>query len=283
MRRPLTQWTTGSPRLAPAPELRRTVRGPDRSRVALQEPGPAAPPLPPRRVTAARSMDQPRQVRAPRFQFARDVLSLESQASSDPAASSVYRLVSLREFLDRDRGAFRSGGPCHPPETANLLWARIAALKEEQARQLASSARPQEPVASPRQPSGSGWPRKAGRHLGCGNRRPADRDDFEVASRRRLEGEFLRLSSCPEMVTVPGGQTLIGSRPESAGYRPEEGPAHRITMSTSRSRSRSTAFRQRTGGPASMPGYAWPILASYLSAGPGSRDEGFVVRRQDLR
>ena len=32
------------------------------------------------------------------------------------------------------------------------------------------------------------------------------------------------------MVTVPGGQALIGSRPESSGYRPEEGPAHKINV-----------------------------------------------------
>jgi formylglycine-generating enzyme required for sulfatase activity len=35
---------------------------------------------------------------------------------------------------------------------------------------------------------------------------------------------------CPEMVVIPNGQTTMGSRPESDGYRSEEAPPHRIAI-----------------------------------------------------
>jgi len=41
---------------------------------------------------------------------------------------------------------------------------------------------------------------------------------------------FTDCAHCPEMVIVPAGQGVMGARPESAGYRPEEAPAHRIAL-----------------------------------------------------
>ncbi len=43
-----------------------------------------------------------------------------------------------------------------------------------------------------------------------------------------LTESFADCPSCPEMVAVPNGQTLMGSRPESDGYRSEEAPPHRV-------------------------------------------------------
>ncbi len=39
---------------------------------------------------------------------------------------------------------------------------------------------------------------------------------------------FTDCPSCPELVLIPGGQGVMGSRPESDGYRSEEAPPHRI-------------------------------------------------------
>ena len=224
----------GSPRLAPAPEPGEPSAARDRSRVALQEPGPAASGLlPPPRVTAALPMDQPPGKRGPRAPNLPGMyFRWKARRVRTRAASSVYRLVSLVNSWTAIEELSEAAALASRPETANLIWERIAALKEEQARQLASSARPQEPVASPRQPSGRGQPLEAGRHLGCGNRRPGGRDDFEVASRRRLEGEFLGLLKLPRNGygsgradahrLAPGKRRLsAGGRPRAQNYHSE--------------------------------------------------------------
>jgi formylglycine-generating enzyme required for sulfatase activity len=41
---------------------------------------------------------------------------------------------------------------------------------------------------------------------------------------------FSDCPSCPEMVLIPSGQGIMGSRPESDGYRSEEAPPHRIRV-----------------------------------------------------
>ncbi|ADP72139.1 protein of unknown function DUF323 [Rhodomicrobium vannielii ATCC 17100] len=41
---------------------------------------------------------------------------------------------------------------------------------------------------------------------------------------------FADCAHCPEMVVIPAGQVVVGARPESAGYRPEEAPAHRVVL-----------------------------------------------------
>ncbi|MBT3071275.1 SUMF1/EgtB/PvdO family nonheme iron enzyme [Rhodomicrobium sp. Az07] len=41
---------------------------------------------------------------------------------------------------------------------------------------------------------------------------------------------FSDCAHCPEMVVIPAGQAVVGARPESAGYRPEEAPAHRVVI-----------------------------------------------------
>ena len=254
----------GSSRLAPAPEPGEPSAAPDRSRVALQEPSPAAPSLAPATVDGSAAQNQPpAQARAPRFQFARDVLSLESQANSDPGGVAVYRLVSLVNSWTAIDELSEAAALASRPETANLLWERIAALKEEQARQLASNGRPQEPAAQ-----ASGSPSKPDGTLDVATgARPAE-TILRLRPGGGLKESFSDCSSCPEMVTVPGGQTLIGSRPESAGYRPEEGPAHKITIQKPFAVSKHGISAENWRACVDA-GICRPILASYLSAGPG--------------
>ena len=252
----------GSSRLAPAPEPGEPPAAPDRSRVAPQEPSPAASAAPATGDGSA-AQDQPRQARAPRFQFARDVLSLESQADSDPGGVAVYRLVSLVNSWTAIDELSEAAALASRPETANLLWERIAALKEEQARQLASGARPQE-LAAP----AAGSPSKPDGTLDVATgARPAE-TILRLRPGGGLKESFSDCSSCPEMVTVPGGQTLIGSRPESAGYRPEEGPAHKITIQKPFAVSKHGISAENWRACVDA-GICRPILASYLSAGPG--------------
>ncbi|KAI94642.1 hypothetical protein T281_09815 [Rhodomicrobium udaipurense JA643] len=51
---------------------------------------------------------------------------------------------------------------------------------------------------------------------------------FEPGNGRRES--FADCPHCPEMVVIPAGQVVVGARPESAGYRPEEAPAHRVVL-----------------------------------------------------
>ena len=257
----------GSSRLAPAPEPGEPSAAPDRSRVALQEPSPAAPGLAPATGDGSAAQDQPRQARAPRSQFARDILSLESETSSDPGGVAVYRLVSLVNSWTAIDELSEAAALASRPETANLLWERIAALKEEQARQLASNARPQEPAAQQSAPA-AGSPSKPDGTLDVATgARPAE-TILRLRPGGGLKESFSDCSSCPEMVTVPGGQTLIGSRPESAGYRPEEGPAHKITIQKPFAVSKHGISAENWRACVDA-GICRPILASYLSAGPG--------------
>jgi formylglycine-generating enzyme required for sulfatase activity len=256
----------GNSRLAPVPDPGEPSAAPDRSRVATQEPSAAisaAPAAAPATGDGSAAQDQPRQARAPRFQFARDVLSLESQADSDPGGVAVYRLVSLVNSWTAIDELSEAAALASRPETANLLWERITALKEEQARQLASIARQQEPAppaaSSPSKPDGT-------LDVATGAR-PAE-TILRLRPGGGLKESFSDCSSCPEMVTVPGGQALIGSRPESAGYRPEEGPAHKITIQKPFAVSKHGISAENWRACVDA-GICRPILASYLSAGPG--------------
>ena len=257
----------GSPRLAPAPEPGEPSAAPDRSRVAAQEPSPAAPGVAPAAGDGGAVQDQPRQARAPRSQFARDVLSLENQANSDSGGVAVYRLVSLVNSGTAIDELSEAAALASRPETANLLWERIAALKEEQATQLASSARQQEPAAQQSAPA-AGSPSKPDGTLDVATGARQAETILRLRPGGGLKESFSDCSSCPEMVTVPGGQTLIGSRPESAGYRPEEGPAHKITIQKPFAVSKHGISAENWRACVDA-GICRPILASYLSAGPG--------------
>ena len=260
----------GSSRLVPAPEPGEPSAAPDRSSVAPRMPSPAASvalPAAPAAGDGSAAQDQPRQVRAPRAQFARDILSLESETSSDPGGVAVYRLVSLVNSWTAIDELSEAAALASLPETANLLWERIAALKEEQARQLASRARPQE-TAAPQSAPAAGGPSKPDGTLDVATGARQAETILRLRPGGGLKESFSDCSSCPEMVTVPGGQTLIGSRPESAGYRPEEGPAHKITIQKPFAVSKHGISAENWRACVDA-GICRPILASYLSAGPG--------------
>ncbi len=215
------------------------------------------------------SMDQSRQVRVPRSQFAKEVLSLESQTNSDAGGVAVYRLVSLVNSSTAIDDLIEAASLAGKPETVDLINGRIAALKADRDRQ-AASAKPQEPAAQQSAPAAVGVPSRS-RLDGT----------FDVATGARGSETILRLhpgsglkesfsdcASCPEMVTVPGGQTVIGSRPESLGYRPEEAPAHKIGIQRPFAVSKHGISAENWRACVEA-GICRPTLASYLSAGPG--------------
>jgi formylglycine-generating enzyme required for sulfatase activity/curved DNA-binding protein CbpA len=59
---------------------------------------------------------------------------------------------------------------------------------------------------------------------------PGSERTLRLEPGRGLTEGFTDCPSCPDMVVIPSGQMVMGSRPESDGYRPEEAPAHRILV-----------------------------------------------------
>ena len=148
-----------------------------------------------------------------------------------------------------------------------LIRGRIAALKEEQGKQAASSAKPQELAMQQSAPAASPPTRQDGTYdIATGAR--ATETILRLHPGNGLKESFSDCAACPEMVTVPGGQTVIGARPESHGYRPEEGPAHKIAIQRPFAVSKHGISAENWRACVDA-GICRPTLASYLTAGPG--------------
>lgn len=269
------QAAPSSQRLAPAAELAGPDAGQDRNRPRVQVPSqaqPAAVPPAPAVSGGNTAPDHPQQMRAPRSQFARELLALENQTASDTSGVAMYRLVSLVNSWGAIEELSEAAALASKPETANLIWARIALLKEEQEKQLASLTRQQQeaapqPPAAPREPAADAPARPDGAlDVATGDR--TAQTILRLHPGSGLKESFSDCPACPEMVTVPAGEAIIGSRPDGAGYRPEEGPAHKITIRKPFAVSKYgiSAGNWRACVDA---GICRPILASYLSSGPG--------------
>jgi formylglycine-generating enzyme required for sulfatase activity len=158
-----------------------------------------------------------------------------------------------------------------------LINARIAALHDEQARQ---------PV-----PAAGGTSGLADSGLATKPRPKAGAFEIAVGTRARetilhltpgngLSEGFSDCPDCPEMVVVPSGQAVMGSRPESAGFRPEEAPAHRIAVKKPVAISKNwiTAGNWRACVEA---GVCRPTISSFLAAGsevPATRVSWFDAK-----
>jgi formylglycine-generating enzyme required for sulfatase activity/curved DNA-binding protein CbpA len=264
-----------SQRLAPAPELAEPAPDRDQTRIAAREPSPDAPDAgasAPASGGSTAAQDRPRQTRAPHTQFARELLALENQTSSDMGGVAMYRLVSLVNSWSAIDELSEAAALASKPETANLIWARIALLKEQQQKQLASVNTQQQeaaakPPSAPQKPA-AGAPAKPDTALDVATGDRTAQTILRLHPGSGLQESFSDCPACPEMVMIPAGQTLIGSRPESAGYRPEEGPAHKVTIRKPFAVSKYgiSAGNWRACVDA---GICRPILASYLSSGPG--------------
>jgi formylglycine-generating enzyme required for sulfatase activity/curved DNA-binding protein CbpA len=257
-------------RLAPVPAPAEPRIEPDQERTkqAWQAPVPAVP------AHAKEPPPPPAPEHAPRSQFAGEVLLLESQTSSDPGGVAVYKLVSLVNSATDIGQLSEAAELAGKQETVELLNGRIEALKEEQEKALASAPKPQEtPAPQTPQPA-------AAASASASSSAKGD-NIFDIPTGVRSNETILRLhpgsglkesfsdcASCPEMVTVPGGQTIVGSRPEVRGYRPEEGPAHKVVIQKPFAVSKHGISAENWRACVDA-GICRPTLASYLTAGPG--------------
>ncbi len=95
-----------------------------------------------------------------------------------------------------------------------------------------------------------------------------------------LNESFADCENCPEMVLIPGGKAMIGSRPENIDYRPEEAPAHKINFRKpfAVSKFRVSAENWRACVDA---GACRPTLSSFLAIGrhvPATRVSWFDAK-----
>ncbi|MGP0040650.1 MAG: SUMF1/EgtB/PvdO family nonheme iron enzyme [Rhodomicrobium sp.] len=218
----------------------------------------AAPPPP-----DAASASLPGQNKALHSQFAEEVLSLEDAVSSDGSGSAAYRLLSLVNSSKAIGELTEAASLASKPETVDLIQSRMAALKEERGRAALTAKEPNLSLQ------------------GSGGARLREDGTVEVATGPLMNETVLRLrpgngiresfsdcANCPEMVAIPSGQAMIGSRPDGPAFRPEEAPAHRISIRWPIAVSKHGISAENWRACVEA-GACRPTLASYLSIGPG--------------
>jgi formylglycine-generating enzyme required for sulfatase activity/curved DNA-binding protein CbpA len=82
-----------------------------------------------------------------------------------------------------------------------------------------------------------------------------------------LTESFADCPNCPQMVVIPSGHTIMGSRPESDGFRSEEAPPHRIALSRPLAISKSAVSAQNWRACVDA-GVCRLTLSSLLAVGP---------------
>jgi formylglycine-generating enzyme required for sulfatase activity len=82
-----------------------------------------------------------------------------------------------------------------------------------------------------------------------------------------LTESFADCTYCPQMVVIPSGHAIMGSRPESDSYRSEEAPPHRISLSRALAISKSAISAQNWRACVDA-GVCRLTLSSLLAVGP---------------
>jgi formylglycine-generating enzyme required for sulfatase activity len=216
----------------------------------------------------------PAQQNMPHSQFAETVLLAERSMDAGNGGAAAYRLVSVIDSANSIESLLEAGSLARRPETLDLIRNRIAALK---AGQKEAPATPGERPGdlSPQEHAAAAAPHPGAPHLkeddgavefAAGPH--ASETVLRLIPGRGLAQSFSDCPSCPEMVVIPGGQAVIGSRPESAGYRTEEAPAHRITIRKPLAVSKHGVSAENWRACVEA-GVCRPTISSYLSVGPG--------------
>lgn len=163
--------------------------------------------------------------------FTEAVLSLEKTINTERDGVAAYRLVSLVGSATRMDDLSQAVGVASKPETRELINSRIETLKRSQNEPVNADARPEQLT--------NAGDRPAPFLDNASTLRFPESGVIEVAAGSKARETILHLlpgngltftdcASCPEMVVIPAGQSVMGSRPENESYRSEEAPAHRI-------------------------------------------------------
>jgi formylglycine-generating enzyme required for sulfatase activity/curved DNA-binding protein CbpA len=192
--------------------------------------------------------------------FAASIASLETELNTGGASGvAAHRLMSLVNASISLDELTAGAAVAKRADTQNLINSRIAALREASPAS-SSSSEPVTGVAPPPKPAAK--PGTIEIAVGFGGH---GRIVYLTPGQGLTEG-FSDCSGCPEMAVIPSGQTTIGSRPESTGFRPEEAPAHKVSIRKPLGVSKHwiTGGEWRTCVEA---GACRPTLSSFLAAG----------------
>jgi formylglycine-generating enzyme required for sulfatase activity/curved DNA-binding protein CbpA len=204
---------------------------------------------------------------APHSALAKAVLSIEKAIDSGGGDIETYRLVSLVNSSNSIEALSVAALLARRHESRELIANRIAALKNEQNKPAAGAPEPRA-APLPELASGSRARGNDGGKIEIAAGQPGAETTLRLSPGRGLAESFSDCPSCPEMVVIPSGQSIIGSRPEIAGFRPEEAPAHKITIRKPLAVSKRWISAENWRACVDN-GVCRPILSSVLSAGPG--------------
>ena len=162
--------------------------------------------------------------------------SLKSAILSEQPAASDQKIPAERGDLE-PRSPPSSSSPSEPLKTQPAV--ALPRPQEAEPPQIDATAKP--PAGEPNASNVSDEPEGKTYARTFQDKAPAAAELIEVVTGQSGHKKTLRLepgkgssqsftdcSNCPEMVVIPNGQSLMGSRPESDGYRSEEAPVHRI-------------------------------------------------------
>jgi formylglycine-generating enzyme required for sulfatase activity/curved DNA-binding protein CbpA len=239
---PSSPQTAGAPGVVPA--------SPQPSQSGTQEAKPSSPPA-----------------ETPHFALAKAVLSIEQAINSGGGDAEAYRLISLVNSSNSVQALSEAAVLARRPESRELITSRIAALKIEQSKPAAAGVPEPRANSLPELPSGGRARSNDGAKIEIAAGPAGGEVTLRLSPGRGLTESFSDCPNCPEMVVIPSGQSVIGSRPESAGFRPEEAPAHRITIRKPLAVSKRWISAENWRVCVDE-GVCRPILSSVLSAGP---------------
>jgi formylglycine-generating enzyme required for sulfatase activity len=173
--------------------------------------------------------------------------------------NAAGRLESLVNSASAIEELVEGAAIARKAETLDLIGSRIAALRDAQ------------------RPAPATGPNRAA----SGRALLKEDNTIEVAAGSGTDEAVLRLkpgsgqtesfsdcTACPEMVALPAGQIVIGSRPEEAGFRAEEAPAHKVSIRKPFAVSKHGISAENWRACVDA-GVCRPTLSSFLSVGPG--------------
>ncbi len=150
---------------------------------------------------------------------------------SGAEASQKDASASAKAEADQSETAEPRPAPPEPQPQADQIAAAPAQPPSRQADQVPAAPAPAvEPQPAPPSQDQRKPFSRAPEPIDIASQQLGEERITGLAPGKGLFESFSDCPFCPEMVVIPSGQTIMGARPESGGYRSEEAPPHRIVV-----------------------------------------------------
>lgn len=176
-------------------------------------------------------------------------LDRSSRTNGDKAQDSLKGVTVAESIAETEQKIQLDSNDSAPEATARISSpsdaasgiSRAVSLPKLSTPNLSRTAAPAAPAAElqpaplPKDPAGktpgnAAQNRQSGGLIEISAGRPGQVKTIRLEPGRGQTQGFTDCANCPEMVVIPAGEAVMGSRPESDGYRFEEAPAHRIRI-----------------------------------------------------